>query len=528
MDALMSFKMRVRRTPSGRIIRTAPSLLTSGLDYVWLTDFPVAKQNSKRKEKKTKITLEFELSEREIAEFKQEIKSNLNGTLPITVALDETSQDIIIAKQGRGGTTLTRKANRIAEFVSRRISFEYIPAIRTADSATRVISGLVARELKQIENASEFQEAMAKIETLQKPILDDLANSIQTTVSAFLPSVRLVRLQQSRDYRHRALRREVAIHIDDGSETALERKGDGVQSLVALALMRHVAEQRNSDGFSVIAIEEPESHLHPGAVHELKKVIADLAKDNQIVLSSHSPIFVAPSVIESTIIVQKNEAEPARQIADVRTALGVRFSDNLQSARVIGIVEGEDDKIALGAILPQIEPPLQKYLDEGDLVFDELKGATNLTYKVRLLQGLACDFQCFLDNDAAGKKAVKAGEKAGAISARDYTLAAVSGLRESELEDLYDVAKYKSAFKQCFDVDPSIRTPKTRGKKWSAAMAARFNICGKLWSDEQEASVKRWLAQDAARQGLKIVHRDRVRVLRLYAKAMLAKLTGQP
>ena len=526
MDVLVLFKTQVRRTASGRVIRTSQSLSTSQIDYDWVRDFPIEKQNSSRGEKKTKITLEFALSDQEVDDFKSAMKSYLNGTLPITIALGETSQDIVIAKQGPGGSSLTKKANRIAEFVSNRISFEYIPAIRTADSATKVISRLVARELAPIENTDEFREAMEKIVALRDPVLEKLANSIQSTVSSFLPTVKRVKLQQSRDSRYRLLRHEIAIHVDDGRETTLERKGDGVQSLVALALMRHVADQRNSDGFNVIAIEEPESHLHPGAVHELKKVITQLANENQIVLSSHSPIFVDPGVIGSTVIVQKNKAEPAKVIADVRTALGVRLSDNLQTARVVGIVEGADDIIALNSLLPLMKPALQPFFDGGELVLDELGGATNLTYKVRLLHGAACEIQCFLDNDAAGNTAIRSAKKNGVITVKDYHLSNVNGLREAELEDLYDTKQYKARFQDVFGVDPTLKTPQGRGKKWSDSMCARFKACGKTWSDEEKASVKLWLAREAAERGLVILNPKRSRPLELFADALLAKLTG--
>ena len=527
MDTLVDFKTQVRRNAAGSVIRTSRSNLTSQVDYIWTRDFPIEKQTSSRGDKRTKITLEFELSLQEVADFKTEIKSNLNGTLPITIALDERWQEFVVAKQGPGGSTLTKKATRIAEFVSQRISFEYIPAIRTADSATQVISRLVARELAQIEGTQEFLDAMEKIETLQEPILEKLAKSVQTTVSSFLPSVKRVKLQQSRDSRRRLLRREIAIRVDDGSETRLERKGDGVQSLVALALMRHVAEQRNSNASSVIAIEEPEAHLHPGAVHELKKVITDLAQENQIVLSSHSPIFVDPGVIESTIIVQKNRAEPAKKISDVRQALGVRFSDNLQSARVVGIVEGTDDIIALNALLPKISPKLQAFFDNGEVVLDELSGASNLTYKVRLLQGSACEFQCFLDNDTAGKSAIKAAIDNGVISLKDYSLTSVSGLRESELEDLYDVERYKADFRAQFGVDATLATPQGRRKKWSDAMGARFKASGKIWSEKEKLSVKSWLAREVERQGFQILDEKRKRPLELFAEALLVKLNNK-
>lgn len=266
---------------------------------------------------KTKITLEFLLDEKEIGEFRQEIKSNLNGTLPILISFDRQDYELSVQKPGKGSVTLNKKSWRIADFVSRRIRFVYIPAIRTADSASRVIHQLVEKELQKLEDVPEYSSALEKIESLQKPIFDELATTIQTTVTGFLPGVKSVRLEAKRDARQRALRREVEILINDGYETKLERKGDGVQSLVALALMRHAADQTQGNCSTVVAIEEPESHLHPSAIHELKAVIEELSAKNQVVLSSHSPLFVNMNDLSNTIIVSGSRAKAAHHVSEI-------------------------------------------------------------------------------------------------------------------------------------------------------------------------------------------------------------------
>jgi putative ATP-dependent endonuclease of the OLD family len=60
-----------------------------------------------------------------------------------------------VLKQGKGGTTLTSKAQPIARFVARHINFAYIPAVRTATAATQIVNDLVDRELSAIESQPE-------------------------------------------------------------------------------------------------------------------------------------------------------------------------------------------------------------------------------------------------------------------------------------------------------------------------------------------------------------------------------------
>ena len=313
MDVLVAWQRQIRTTADGRLLRPIRPLVSphDRLRYDWVTDYPVGKQARASAEATSNMVLEFKLDEDEVEEFKRSIGSNLNGTLPLQVAFGQRSTDLSVKKPGRGQATLTKKSNRIAYFVSRRIRFEYIPAIRTASSASRVIEQLVERELARLEDDSDYKDALLKIEELQRPIFEELAETIQSTVARFLPSVRSVELKTRREERYRGLRRDVEIVVDDGQQTILARKGDGVQSLTALALMRHASEQSLPGVSSVIAIEEPESHLHPRAVHELKSVITGLAAANQVVLTSHSPLFVNPNVLGNTIVVRSSKASPA-------------------------------------------------------------------------------------------------------------------------------------------------------------------------------------------------------------------------
>ncbi|WP_435639669.1 AAA family ATPase [Carnimonas bestiolae] len=65
--------------------------------------------------------------------------------------------------------------------------------------------------------------------------------------------------------------------IDDGFPTSIESKGDGIKSLAALGLLKNKAISASA---SIVAIEEPESHLHPGAIHQIKEIIDALAGEN--------------------------------------------------------------------------------------------------------------------------------------------------------------------------------------------------------------------------------------------------------
>jgi len=508
MNALVEWHRQVRRTSDGKLIRGGfgSTMSRHGRGgYDWETDFPISKQNRATSTSTTNITLEFELDEAETQDFKNEIKSSLNSTLPLMIAFGQRTFDVSVKKPGRGQASLTKKSTRIADFVSKRIRFEYIPAIRTAQSATTVISELVERELYKLESDPEYSGAVSKIEELQQPVFDELANTIQSTVASFLPSVKSVELKSRRDSRYRSLRRDVEIIIDDGNLTKLERKGDGVQSLVALALMRHASEQSEDDVSTVIAIEEPESHLHPRAVHELRAVIEALADKNQVVLTSHSPLFVNPQNLKNTIVVKGSKAAAASHVSDVRDALGVRFSDNLQNARLVLLVEGTDDITALKSIVAARSDVLRGALIAGTVTFDSLGGASGLRQKATFYQSGACLVQCFIDDDCAGRAAVKRAIDDKVLKLRDVNLCTVPQLNEAELEDIYDKSIYSSDFEGKFGVDPKIKPMGKVKYKWSSVMERLFKEAGKPWNDSVKFEAKEWLSEFAAQNPTRIL-----------------------
>ena len=280
LTVAMNLLERHARFLSGRVIPSARRYREDERFYFWERDFPINLQLRKSKAKST-FRLEFLLNQEEIREFKEVIKSNLNGALTLEIKIGKDNQPSTkVSKRGRGAETLNSKSEKIARFIAERISFNYIPAVRTDKEALSVIQNMLSQELRDLEQEEKYQEALKIIADLQQPILKNLANKIKEPLSEFLPNITDVQIEIPENERRIGLRREFTVVINDGTPTNIEYKGDGVKSLAALALLkdRHI-----TNGVSVIAIEEPESHLHPAAIHQLNKIIASLTDANQVI-----------------------------------------------------------------------------------------------------------------------------------------------------------------------------------------------------------------------------------------------------
>ena len=459
--------------------------------YSWRRDFPISLQ-SRTSGLDSIFRLEFELSSLETEEFRETIKSNLNGNLPIEVKFGKSNKaEINVRKQGPGGPALSAKSERVAKYIAAHIQFIYIPAVRTEDEAISVVQDMLSHELAKLERNAEYIAALQKIADLQQPILDKVSDSIQKSLTQFLPGIRGVTVKVPPSARRVALRSQCQIEIDDGSRTLLEYKGDGVKSLAALGLLK---DKGITEGASIVAIEEPESHLHPGAMHSLREVIETLTSNNQVVLTTHCPLFVDRTSIGRNILIDRSTAKPARDIASIRSLLGVRASDNLVNASHVLVVEGAEDVVARLALLPSLSAAIAKALKQHQLVLEQIGGAGNLSYKLSTLANALCVTHVLLDNDESGKQAYAKAVADKTLRIADATFVNCKGMSLSEMEDTFDRAAYGAEVLEAFGVD--LDDPAFRGNsKWSDRARACFEKQGKPWNDAMKMQVKAVVAE---------------------------------
>lgn len=444
--------------------------------YDWERDFPISLQNKKRGNKNTIFKMYFELSKQEQIEFKKETGSSNNGDLCIQIIFDiNNGSDISVPK--KGSSALSDKSNKIAEYIAKKIQFTYIPAVRTEQEAILVINEMIEEELAKLENDDKYQEAMQVILNLQQPVLDNVAQSIQLSLHKFLPNINNVELSILTNNRRANLRKDYLIEIDDGDLTDIKFKGDGVKSLTAIGLLK----DRNKimNGASIIAIEEPESHLHPSAMHELRQAIQDLTNDSQVVVSTHNPIFVDREELVNNLLVSNNKVKTVKKIKEIRECLGIRTSDNLIHSNKMILVEGESDKKIITKIIQERSPKLARKIKEGDLTVFSLNSASKLSYHLKWFQDQLCSCFVILDKDKSGNESITRHLESKELDQRSYALITAKGLTESEIENLINIEFYKDIVLDKFCID-LLSTDFTKKKtKWSDALTEVLTQAGK-------------------------------------------------
>lgn len=463
--------------------------------YSWEKDYPISLQE-KNSNGWSSIDLNFELDEQDILAIRSMTGIRLSGCIPVRVSTNGAAAKIDIPKRGTAAFADADNKKKIIEYVCFKIDFNFIPAVRTEYDALRVVDSLIEKSLETLDTNPDYINAMNKIEELQQGILDGISNQIIEPLQEFLPTVRNVQIHIQNERRRIAMRRNTEIIIDDGTPTPIQQKGDGIKSLTALAILNIPA---RVDRVSVVAIEEPESHLHPESARQLYDTIMSLSQTHQIVLTTHSPLFVNRTNLKENIIVNDGKATPVKKIKEIRDVLGIHISDNLTNAEHVLIVEGEDDKIALEKLLPSMSTKIKRAIQNGTFIIDYIGGAGNLPYKLSFYRNLQCKYHVLLDNDDAGRHAGSEAERQGLLDVRNVTYAICNGSPNAEIEDCYNKAVYENAILNEFGVN--INVAEFRGnKKWSDRIAGCFLSQGKLWNDAMEKRVKLVVANEISEE----------------------------
>lgn len=277
----------------------------------------------------------------------------------------------------------------------------YIPAVRdlsdevkTQETTTfgRLLSILLNVISSKLSEAEEtFSTLKGKLNIIRQPdgtLLDnrlDEIRQIETLVGAYVqenfPSVK-VQIQIPPPEIKTVLA-SAKIIVDDGVEGLVDSKGDGLKRAVTFAILRSYVnlstkQEWQKPGASIrkmerflFLFEEPELYLYPGAQMILFDALHRISQDHQVVISTHSPLFLSPFFEGSFIkMVKRNigdgthipycEALPV-DLFDVTTRDQFQlicFDNNNVAffADKVVLVEGDSDHICLSHIAKTLNP----------------------------------------------------------------------------------------------------------------------------------------------------------------------------
>lgn len=93
--------------------------------------------------------------------------------------------------------------------------------------------------------------------------------------------------------------------IGDVGFIPMTHKGTGYRRLFMVARFRYLAEKNKGNNI-IYLIEEPETFLHPTAQQDLLIALKTLSDDNQVVTTTHSPVFAGATDVTGVVLCTKS------------------------------------------------------------------------------------------------------------------------------------------------------------------------------------------------------------------------------
>ena len=454
--------------------------------YSWEEDFPI-NLKTRKIGRKSIFELEIEMLPEELSEFNSVLKTRIrvhNLIMRIEIGDDNRPE---VSFPIRGTNSLTKKHEKVLEFLSEKIAFNYIPSIRTENHALRLIKNNIAKELETLNENSDYIEALKKIRNMQNESLSRIADNIKDELDEFLPKVKKVKIEIEDNMRIATSVSDINVYVDDGVLTNIENKGDGVKSLAVLAMLKNKSNVLCQS--SIIAIDEPEAHLHPGAIDELSSTLKELAKNNQVIISTHNQAFINYLNLNSNIIVDNGKAKPAKNIFEIRNILGIKASDNMINARFVLLVEGKTDENILTHLLPLKSEVIRKALMNRELMILSVDSASKIDYSASKFKRESCICLTFVDNDSSGIAAAEKVLEEKIIDPLNVFTCNCNGMKESEIEDIINPEIYKEAVLEEYGIDLNDSKFKN-SKKWSVRIKETAQKQHKVCTEKMITNIK--------------------------------------
>lgn len=369
--------------------------------FNWERDYPVNLQNKKR-QPSTKFKLTFNLTNEDVENIKSLINVEIKFELIIEIEINKNdlSLNIYYTPKNIRKKLKESQIDKVCDYITKEIYFTYIPAIRTERASLNIIESLINKKLDSLEENEDYNKAKSFIQLKQNELLINLSHELVDKLHTFVPELKNVQLSAEYESRHSyGSRYDYKFIVDDGNPTEISYKGDGFKSLVTLALL-HDKGQSNKN--NIIAIEEPEAHLHSGAIHKLKSILEDIYNNNQIILTTHNQVFIDRDVVSNNIMVDSGKIKKVKDIKQLRNILGVELSDNLISCERILLVEGSTDSKLLLNLLPLLNSEIKDKIRKGQLIISSVGGTKYLSQYVNFYKNVLCDVVVLTDCDKDG------------------------------------------------------------------------------------------------------------------------------
>lgn len=338
--------------------------------------------------------------------------------LRVSARFDKDTQDFIQdwEFQNAAGATLTGLSEAVLGMFRNEVSYYYLSALRDAtkqfDSRGTFWrpflkeSQLTPEKRQEIESKlSEVNDLIVSSHTSFSQVISQLKD-IQNIVSVTNGEEDIVSVEAVPGRIFDMLSKAaVNLNATTGAKIPVGRHGEGTQSLAVLTLFNAYLQAWN-EGHPIVALEEPEAHLHPSAVRALWQLIEKIP--GQKIISTHSGDLLSEVPSESIVRIHKEGQNiKASRLGDI--ALGPddmrKFNSHIRRDRgellfsrcwILG--EGETE----GTLIPEVARILGKNLEQAGIRVVTYQSGISLETGLKVANGMGIHWVVLTDNDQQG------------------------------------------------------------------------------------------------------------------------------
>lgn len=332
----------------------------------------------------------------------------------------------IVSGQGTRSTE-SESLGELVERIIRKIEYRYVPSLKDLQSTSfRLVSEELKKRLLSIWAGSDRKTVTDKRDRFQgirkeiEQLIQDAAVGLSESLTSQFPEVATIKLAMASTDLEDMIG-NLDIFANDGHETLMRQKGSGVQGASIIHMLRIL---RNTAPRGIFQkrlflwnIEEPETFLHPAAQRKLADLFRDQSKNTQILLTTHSPIFVDRKNPRSNILFRRERSADnftTRRIKlptedalkPIRQSLGTSLSDSLALHEVVVLVEGPSDSTIFSRAFERL---CERKLFAGSadaVAFVSCHGASQQATSFSILKGWSplSRLGAIFDYDKAGRE----------------------------------------------------------------------------------------------------------------------------
>ncbi len=203
----------------------------------------------------------------------------------------------------------------------------------------------------------------------------------------------------------------LAVVQDHENVFDFERRSDGFKRFVAFLFTVSSQVKAGKLSGALILIDEPDISLHPSGTRLLRKELAELAKNNWVVVSSHSIFMVDANKMEEHLIVKKSKEittiEPVdrSQVVDeevIFQAMGTSVFEFLKEKNIL--FEGWKDKLLFRIGLKKLKAKSTAEKKLSAVGFTHAQGVKDISKIAGILELAQRQFVVVSDADNTAKQ----------------------------------------------------------------------------------------------------------------------------